>query len=305
MNYFKRIYTILELRTAITAALCALVGSMFGAYINDSVNILLMVLIVLASYFGNLIANVANEIGGYYSGEDTNQTIDDHHGNNGIVRGIVSLKEAYFVLIVIVGITGFLGMSIVFITKDIFILFAGILAAIVAIFYSLGPLPFFKFPIGEFLSGVFCGGITCLVGIYIQTGSMEIGYVIFATIMVINVSFLMAVNNTSDYNKDLETRITLPHVIGFVNSIKLIKYELILVILLWIGLLLLGYLNFIIYLIGMFIIIFFGFIKFYLPYSKIKQPYKQMKGIWIFYPLKYNLTFCIVLSFVFFIFLMI
>ncbi|MGL5020472.1 MAG: prenyltransferase [Mycoplasmatales bacterium] len=302
MNYFQRIYTILELRTAVTAALCALVGSMFGAYINDSVNILLMVLIVLASYFGNLIANVANEIGGYYNGEDTNHTIDDHHGNNGIVRGIVSLKEAYFILIVIVGITGFLGMSIVFITQDLFILLAGGLAAIVAIFYSLGPLPFFKIPIGEILSGVFCGGITCLVGIYIQTGHIEIGYIIFATILVINVSFLMAVNNTSDYYKDLETRVTLPHVIGFVNSIKLIKYELFLVLLLWSGLLILGYLNFIIYLIGLFIIIFFGIIKFYTPYSKIKKPYKEMKGICIFYPLKYNIIFCIVMSFVFLMF---
>lgn len=53
----------------------------------------------------------------------------------------------------------------------------------------------------------------------------------------------MSTNNTSDYEKDYGIRVTLPHVIGFRNSIKIIIPEGIVAILCWISLYFIGSIN--------------------------------------------------------------
>ena len=48
--------------------------------------------------------------------------------------------------------------------------------------------------------------------------------------------FLMSTNNTSDFLKDMGKRVTLPHVIGFRNSIKIIIPEALIMIAAWLTL---------------------------------------------------------------------
>ena len=97
MSTLKKYYSILELRTALTAGLSAFSGGAFGFYLTGELNVTLFLLMVACAYVINLIANVANEIHGYLTRED-NIIDDTHSGTNGLTRGVITLKESFFVL---------------------------------------------------------------------------------------------------------------------------------------------------------------------------------------------------------------
>ena len=114
----------------------------------------------------------------------------------------------------------------------------------------------------------------------------------------------MAVNNTSDYHKDMMTRTTLPHVIGFRNSILILIPELILISILWITLLILGSITIITFIIGTLILFQFGYIKWYRGYFKIKEPYQDMARDWEPKSLDLIYNFNLIMSLTFFLVLL-
>ncbi len=87
--------------------------------------------------------------------------------------------------------------------------------------------------------------------------------------------FLMSTNNTGDYDKDQGVRKTLPHIIGFRNSILLMIPEGILVLIAW------GYLSFDVLLwwqslIGFIIFYIQGYLRWLKDYLKIQAVYPEM-----------------------------
>ncbi|MDQ0458727.1 prenyltransferase [Clostridium sardiniense] len=295
-NFFKRVYTVLEVRTGFATGLPVLSGGLFGAYLAGKLDIALLVLMFISGFSFNIVSNIANEIRGYLKSEESEETLTGHIGSEGLARGAAKLKDAVIALIFMTMLGGASGLLIVFITRDLNILFIGVLSALAAICYSLGPKPYIIYPVGELISGIFVGFISCFVSIYIQLGKVTVDVVLYSIIAMIMTVFLMSTNNTSDYNKDMGSRTTLPHVIGFRNSIKIIIPEAIIMVLCWIGLFFNGSIMLIMFITGIITFYYYGYVRWYKDYYKIKEVYKEMGREWGPRPLLLIYSFHIALS---------
>ena len=61
-NFFKRIYTVMELRTGFATGLPALSGGLFGAYLSKDIKVIPLALMFISGFSLNIVANIANEI---------------------------------------------------------------------------------------------------------------------------------------------------------------------------------------------------------------------------------------------------
>lgn len=300
MFFFKRVYTVMEIRTGFATGLPVLSSGILAATMAGRLNIPLLILMFISGFSFNIACNIAAEIKGFLIFEDDNY-LTGHNGSEGLARGDVSIYDAMIGLILSFGLGTISGLLIVVFTKSLFVLGIGILSAVAAISYSLGPKPYSKYPVGELVSGTFVGAVSSLVSGYIQLGRINIGIILFSCIAFVMTVFLMSTNNTSDYEKDFKTRKTLPHVIGFKNSIKIIKYEAIFMILCFVMLFVLGYIGIITFLIGIIIFYHSFYAKWYKDYKNIEKPYKEMGREYGPRPLILIYNFNIVMAVLFFI----
>ncbi|WP_042275876.1 prenyltransferase [[Clostridium] dakarense] len=295
-NFFERAYTVMEIRTGFATGLPVLSGGLFGAYTVGKLNILLLILMFITGFCLNIVANVANEIRAFLKNEENEDTFTGHLGSEGLVRGDAKLIDALIVMGALLIISGICGLSIVFITKNINILIIGLISVLAAIGYSLGPKPYIAYPVGEFVSGVFVGAISCFVSAYIQTNRANYAILLYSLIAMIMTVFLMSTNNTSDYEKDKGTRITLPHIIGFRNSIKIIIPEAVTMIVFWGILYFTNNISIIMFISGLVVFYYYGYLRWYRDYYKIEEVYPQMGKDWGPRPLLLIYGFHIVMS---------
>ncbi|RDY25095.1 prenyltransferase, partial [Romboutsia weinsteinii] len=184
-NFFERAYTVMEVRTGFATGLPVLSGGLFGAYLEGRLDILLLILMFITGFSLNIVANIANEIRAYLKNEENEDTFTGHMGSEGLVRGDAKLIDAVVVMMILLVVSGVCGLSIVFITKNINILIIGVVSVLAAVGYSLGPKPYIVYPVGELISGVFVGAISCFVSAYIQTNTMSYSIVLYALIAMI------------------------------------------------------------------------------------------------------------------------
>lgn len=295
-NFFRRIYTVMELRTGFATGLPALSGGLFGAYLARDIKIIPLILMFISGFSLNIVANIANEIRAFLKNEENEDTFTGHLGSEGLVRGDAKFLDAIIALLFMLALGGGSGLLVVLITKNVNILIIGIISALAAITYSLGPKPYIIYPVGELVSGIFAGGISSFVSAYIQQGKVSIEICLYSLIAMIMTVFLMSTNNTSDYEKDKGIRVTLPHIIGFRNSIKIIIPEAIIMILAWITLFLISKINLIMFISGLLIFYYYGYVKWYKDYYKIKEVYKEMGREWGPRPLLLIYSFHFIMS---------
>lgn len=276
MEFFKRVYTVIEIRTGFATGLPVLSAGLFGGYLAGKLNIGLLILMFISGFSFNIASNVAAEIKGFLKNEDTEDVLTGHKGSEGLARGDASITDAMIALILSFMIGTISGLLIFFITMKIEILIIGVVSAAAAILYSLGPKPYANYPVGEVVSGLFVGGISSIISAYIQLGEINIGIILYSIITIIATVFLMSVNNTSDIFKDKATRVTLPHIIGFRNSIKILVPEAIVMVAAFIFLYTLGYIKIYMLIIGLVIFYHSFYLAWFKDYYKIKEHYQTM-----------------------------
>ncbi len=269
IDYLRRVYTVVEIRTGFVASSSMLLGSALGIYLTGSIQTIATILLCISAFMLNLVANIAAEISGYLKREDSTEYLTGHLGSEGLARNEASLKDAISILIICIAIAGITGILAVMITQKIILLAIGIVGFLVALLYSLTPIAIAKFPISELVSGILCGFLCTFAGAIIYEVDM-ISIILLSSMTLLMVSFLMAANNTVDYEKDLKTRVTFPHLIGFRRSITIIIPQLILLFALWVVFSI--YNNaLIIGIIGSIVLLYFGLYKWYIPYYKVKE----------------------------------
>ena len=303
-NFFQRAYTVMEMRTGFATGLPVLSGGLFGAYLAGQLKLIPLLLMFVTGFCLNIVANVANEIRAYLEDEENEETFTYHAGSAGLVRGDATFLDSVIVLLFFLSISAVTGLSLVFITKNFNILAIGILSVIAAVCYSLGPKPYIVYPIGELVSGLFVGSISTLVSAYLQTNTLNLPMILYSVIPMMMTVFLMSTNNTSDYQKDMGKRVTLPHVIGFRNSIKVIIPEALIMIAAWLMLYLTRSITFIMLVTGLLIFYYYGYIRWYKDYYHIKEVYPEMGREWGPRPLLLIYSFNLILSIEFFIYLL-
>ncbi|WEG73672.1 prenyltransferase [Vagococcus intermedius] len=275
VGFPKRAYTVMELRTGFATGLPILSSGLFGAYLVGHLRIIPLVLFFICGYSFNIVANVANEIRAYLKNEEDDKTLTEHFGSEGLVRGDATLLDAVLNLLGVLGIGGISGLGLTWLLNSWLLLVLGILGLVAALTYSLGPKPYIVYPVGEFVSGLFVGGLSSLLSSWIQVGQLILPSVLYAWICMMLTVFLMSTNNTGDYEKDLGVRRTLPHVIGFRASILIIIPEFITVLVAW-AMLGLTVIPWWVFLIGLIIFYVQGYKRWYQAYYKIQKVYPEM-----------------------------
>ncbi len=297
VNLIKKINSIIEIRTGFVASSCAILGVAFGFFVSGNINIIASISFVISAFLFNIVANVAAEIGGYVSGEDYGfQT--NHKGSEGLVRGDVNLKEAIICLcLFLISAIGF-GLLALFYSREILLLIIGVIGVFGSLLYSLTILAYNKLPITEFVSGFMCGYLCTIAGFLIQT-PLELSAHLLGVMTLLMVSFLMAANNTTDFEKDLKRRVTLPHIIGFRNSIIILIPQIILLYGLWFIISMISINNFLICLLGVVIVTYFGIFKWYIHYFQVKEYSSGLSKVYGPMPLRLLLNFNIIMAVVF------
>ena len=87
-NFFKRCYTVMEIRTGFATGLPILSGGLFGAYLVGQLKLIPLILMFITGFCLNIVANVANEIRAYLEDEENEETFTYHAGSEGLVPSL-------------------------------------------------------------------------------------------------------------------------------------------------------------------------------------------------------------------------
>lgn len=143
-------------------------------------------------------------------------------------------RQSLLIIYVLFGISTALGLYLVYLT-DLIILAAGAICFFFGVFYTYGPLPISRMPLGEVMSGFFYGVMIPFILMYIntpkgtfltyrlswETVSLSVQVVPVLTLLLFAVTpfsvtaNIMLANNICDVEKDVAVRRhTLPYYIG-------------------------------------------------------------------------------------------
>lgn len=161
--------------------------------------------------------------------------------HNAMVKDGISERTAVIVIFTLIGIAALFGLLLT-IKTSIVVLLVGLLCFAIGIFYTFGPVPISRMPLGEAFSGFFMGFVIMFLAIYIHVFDKNIVSVVYSSGMLslnINIAELiiiflasvpaiggianiMLANNICDLEDDIENnRFTLPYYIGRGNALKL------------------------------------------------------------------------------------
>ena len=275
LGFPRRAYTVMEVRTGFATGLPILSSGLFAAYLAGHLRVMPLLLLFVAGFSFNLVANVANEIRAYLKNEEDESTFTAHLGSEGLVRGDATLLDSVLVLLGLIGLGGLSGLALVWLLQSWTMLWLGVAGLTAALTYSLGPKPYIVYPVGEVVSGLCVGGLSSLLSSWVQVGELTLAHASYAWLCLILTVFLMSTNNTGDYEKDLGVRRTLPHVIGFRASIYLIIPEFMTLLVAW-SYLGIQSLPWWLFVLGLVIFYYFGYLKWYKDYLKITHVYPAM-----------------------------
>jgi 1,4-dihydroxy-2-naphthoate octaprenyltransferase len=215
----KKFLSYVEIMTKITSTFTFLLTIAFLLYKKHTINWELTLLFFVAMFIFDLTTTAINN---YIDTKNNNQTLQ------------FKRKTALTIIYVLFGISTVLGLYLAYRT-DIVILLVGGICFLFGVFYTYGPVPISRQPLGEIFSGLFYGLMIPFIILYInmprgtflsydfnfKTISLELQIVpiltllLFAIIPFCTTANIMLANNICDLEKDIAVkRHTLPYYIG-------------------------------------------------------------------------------------------
>lgn len=246
----KTFLKLVEIQTKIASLFPFLIGLLFVIYRYECFNLTNTIIFFVAMLLFDLTTTAINNYMDYQKA--SSDAYRNKHNIIGQAKIPISLVRVIIFSMLIIS-TG-LGLWLVYRT-DLFVLLIGMLCFGIGIFYTFGPIPLSRMPLGEVFSGLTMGfGIvflTVYVNAYDQgivslfldgtTVQFEADLVKLIEILLISlpsvltISNLMLANNICDLDDDIKNfRFTLPYYIGKRNAIRLFNliYILVFIILL-------------------------------------------------------------------------
>ena len=215
----KRFLDYVEIRTKITSTFAFLMTIALLVYQKQSIDWKLTLVFFASMFLFDLTTTAINN---YIDTKTNNQTLQFER------------KTALIIIYVLFAISTALGLYLAFMS-DIVIFLVGGLCFLCGVFYTYGPLPISRMPLGEFFSGLFYGVFIPFIIMYVNTPkgtflnfdinsqsvSAELMIVpiasllLFAIIPFCTTANIMLANNMCDLEKDiLVKRHTLPYYVG-------------------------------------------------------------------------------------------
>lgn len=222
----KRFLSYVEITTKITSTMPFLLTVGFILVLGQKINIPLSLLFFAAMFLFDLTTTAINN---YIDTKDNHQTLQFRR------------STALVIIIVLLTLSSLLGLTLALLT-DAVVLILGIISFGFGVFYTFGPVPISRQPVGEIFSGLFYGLVIPFILLYInmpegyfisisftaQSFMMNVQFAPLISVLVFSVapflatSEIMLANNTCDLEHDIKVkRYTLPYYIGKKNAVRL------------------------------------------------------------------------------------
>lgn len=230
-----------EIQTKLASIIPFILGTLYSMYRFESFkpeNFLIMLISLLA--FDMATTAINNYLD--YKKSRLNEGYN-YKQKNALVRDGISEKAALTVIFILLSIATAFGI-ILTLQTDFIVLFIGIISFLVGIFYTFGPIPISRMPLGELFSGIFMGFIIMFLAVYIHIYDQliialtldnsvlnisinikEIFFIFLLSIPAIcGIANIMLANNICDIEEDIiNKRYTLPYYLGRENALKLFE----------------------------------------------------------------------------------
>ncbi|WP_024865777.1 UbiA family prenyltransferase [Butyrivibrio sp. FCS014] len=222
---FKRFLKYVEITTKITSLFAFLNTLLFIIYQKQPVNVPLMTVFFIAMFIFDLTTTAINN---YIDSKDYPEMLP------------IPRKSAFAAIMIMLGISTVLGLYLAYKT-GIVVLLLGAFCFLLGIFYTFGPIPISRIPLGEAISGVAYGMFIPFLMLYINnplnyitlglswdTILLQINvrpfieFFLFSLVTTFTTANIMLANNTCDIEKDTAVgRLTLAHYIGRKWAVRL------------------------------------------------------------------------------------
>lgn len=219
MKLLKRFFNYIEIKTKITSTLTFLFTLAFLLYRGHEIQWGKTMAFFAGMFFFDLTTTSINN---YIDSKGNGQALD------------FSKKRSLLIIYVLFGASAGLGLCLAYMT-DLVVLAAGGICFLCGVFYTYGPLPISRMPLGEVMSGFFYGVMIPFIMMYIntpagtlltyslsmETVSLSVQVIPVLTLLLFSVTpfavtaNIMLANNICDLEKDIAVkRHTLPYYIG-------------------------------------------------------------------------------------------
>ena len=233
----KDIIELVELRTKIASVIPFVVGLLYSIWTFGNFNAVNTALFFIGMLCFDMATTVMNNLMDYVKAK--NETYRQEE--NIIGTSSLTVKQAAIIFGSLVGVATIIGIILVMRT-NVILLFVGILCFVIGIFYTFGPIPISRMPLGEVLSGVTMGfGIFWIV-IFLNSPETSFAWMgleegmlvarlalldhfkvaLLSLPLVCTIANIMLSNNLCDLETDITNhRYTLVYYIGKVTALKL------------------------------------------------------------------------------------
>lgn len=241
-----------ELKTKVASVFPMLLGFLWSLYRYQQFNVINSILFVLAVISFDMCTTAINNTMDYRKAVD----LDYREEVNVLGKHQLDFNQMVAIILALLLGSSFLSLILVWRT-DFALLPLGIICFLIGIFYTFGPLPLSRLPLGELFSGVTMGFGIFFLAVYIQepTDFLKTSWLWEAGVVSVSWSFretwnllwmslpmvclianIMLANNICDYEQDVRNnRYTLVHYLKQDNSLKLYTFLSIFPWILWLG----------------------------------------------------------------------
>lgn len=227
-----------ELKTKVASVFPMFIGLLWSIYAYGSFNWLNTILFIIAVLCFDMCTTAINNTMDYHKAVDINYK----HQENVIGKNGLDFKQMLYIIFTLLGVSILFSLFLVWRT-DALLLPIGATCFLIGIFYTFGPMPLSRLPLGEVFSGVTMGFGIFFLAVYIHqpsdflisswnlgAGLVKIDWYWLETLkiflmtipLICLIANIMLANNLCDYQQDLRNhRLTLVHYIGPKNGVVL------------------------------------------------------------------------------------
>lgn len=228
---------VVEIRTKLASVFPFIIGLLFSLVYFRQVNISNMILFFMAMLVFDMATTAINNL------MDFKKAKDDEYQRNTNILGIANLSEHKVrdMIYLMIIFSSIIGLYLTYKTSLLLLAIGG-LCFLIGIFYTFGPVPLSRMPLGELFSGVTMGFGIFFITIYLNISNLgimgleilgeramlygnikDLFVIVWASIpMMFTIANIMLANNLCDLDEDTKNhRYTLPYYIGRQNGVKL------------------------------------------------------------------------------------
>lgn len=228
---------LVEIRTKLASLFPFVIGWLFSLYYFEQVNIENMILFFAAMLSFDMATTAINNLMDYKKAHD-----NEYQKTMNIV-GVAGLnvKHVSWLICGMIAFSSVIGLILTYRTSLLLLMMGG-LCFLIGIFYTFGPVPLSRMPLGEMFSGVTMGFGIFFITIYLNIAHLDIitfvwqgnliglygnvfqlVAIVWASLpLIFTIANIMLANNLCDLDQDVKNhRYTLPFYLGRENGIRL------------------------------------------------------------------------------------